>query len=65
MYNKNIRMNKYYIYFENKEGNFRVLYNDDSFETLIHKPKETTYHHYEMMKGYAATDEGLLSLRLT
>jgi len=63
MYNKNIRMNKYYIYFENKEGNFRVLYNDDSFETLIHKPKETTYHHYEMMKGYAATDEGLIKFK--
>ena len=33
-------MNKYYIYFENKEGNFRVIYNNDTFETLIHRPKD-------------------------
>jgi len=55
-------MNNYYIYFENKEGNFRVLYNNDRFETLIHKPKDLL-HHFEMMKGYEATDEGLIKFK--
>jgi len=31
---------KYNEYFENKEGIFRVLYNDDRFGTLILEPKD-------------------------
>jgi hypothetical protein len=53
----------YYVYYETNDNNFRVLYNNDQFETLIHKPKETTYHHYELMKGYDASDEGLLKFK--
>lgn len=56
-------MNKYYVYYETNDKNFRVLYDDDRFETLIHKPKETSYHHYEVFKGYDPTDEGLLKFR--
>jgi len=56
-------MNKYYVYYETNDKNFRVLYDDDRFETLIHKPKETTYHHYELFKGYECSDDGLLKFR--
>ena len=56
-------MNKYYVFHETLEGNFRVLYDDNRFETLIHKPKETQYHHYEAFKGYDPTDDGLHKFR--
>ena len=54
---------KYLVYYETNDNYYRVLYDDDVYETLIHKPKETTHHRYEMFKGFEATDEGLMKFR--
>jgi len=56
-------MTNFYVYFENLEGNFKVIYNDDRFETLIHKPELKAYHCYELFKGYEATDAGLTAYK--
>ena len=53
-------MNNYYIYYENKEGNFRVLYNDDSFETLIYKPKEILFHYVSSLHGSLSRSNNLI-----
>ena len=55
--------NNYFVFFENSNKNFRVLYNDDTFDTLIDKPKESEYHRYELMKGFKGNDAGLVEFK--
>ena len=54
---------KYLVYFKTLEDNHRCLYNDDHFETLEYLPNNNEYHHYEVFKGYDATDDGLTKFK--
>jgi hypothetical protein len=49
----------YLVYFKTIEDNHRCLYNDDHFETLEYLPDTKDCYHYEVFKGYDATDDGL------
>ena len=51
---------KYLFFYKTLEDNHRCLYNDDHFETLEYLPDTKDCHHYEVFKGYDATDEGLM-----
>lgn len=51
------------VYFKTLDDNHRCLYEDDHFETLDYLPDNTECHHYEVFKGYDATDDGLISFK--
>jgi hypothetical protein len=54
---------KYLVYFKTLEDNHRCLYNDDNFETLDYLPDTKDCHHFEVFKGYDATDDGLIKFK--
>jgi hypothetical protein len=54
---------KYLVYFKTLEDNHRCLFNDDHFETLEYLPDTKDCHHYEVFKGYDATDDGLIKFK--
>ena len=47
------------VYFKTIEDDHRCLFSDDHFETLKYLPPNNEVHHFEVFKGYDATDEGL------
>ena len=53
----------YLVYFKTIEDNHRCLYNDDHFETLEYLPDTKDCYHYEVFKGYDATDDGLIKFK--
>ena len=54
---------KYLVFYETLEDNHRCLFNDDHFETLDYLPESKDCHHFEVFKGYDATDEGLTKFK--
>jgi len=56
-------MNKYLVYFKTIDDDNRCLYNDDHFETLKFLPDVSICHHYEIFKGFDATDQGLANFK--
>ena len=54
---------KYIIYYKTLEDNHRCIFDDDQFETPDYLPDQKECHHYEMFKGYNATDEGLVKFK--
>ncbi len=55
---------QYLVYFKTMEVNNRCLFHDDHFETLEYLPDTKECHHYELFKGYEATDDGLVKFKL-
>ena len=55
---------KYLVFFKTLEDNHRCLYDNDQFETLEYLPDTKDCHHYEVFKGYDATDDGLTKYKL-
>ena len=53
----------YLVYFKTIEDNHRCLYDDDHFETLEYLPDTKDCYHYEVFKGYDATDDGLTKFK--
>jgi hypothetical protein len=58
-------MNKYLVYFKTIDDNYRCLYSDDHYESLKTLPEANEYHHYEVFKGFEATDEGLMTFKMS
>jgi len=56
-------MNKYLVFFKTIDDDNRCLFNDDHYETLKTLPEANEYHHYEIFKGFEATDAGLVDFR--
>ena len=56
-------MNKYLVFFKTIDDDYRCLFNDDHYETLKTLPEACEYHHYEIFKGFEATDAGLVDFR--
>ena len=54
---------KYIIYYKTIDDNHRCIFDDDHFETLDYLPDQKECHHYEIFKGYDATDEGLVKFK--
>ena len=54
---------KYLVFFKTIEDNNRVLYDDNTYETLHYLPPSAEIHHYECFKGFDATDEGLMNFK--
>ena len=56
-------MNKYLVFFKTIDDDYRCLFNDDHIETLHSLPEGSECHHYEVFKGFDATDAGLMNFR--
>ena len=56
-------MKHYLVFFKTIEDNNRVLYDDNTYETLHYLPPSAEIHHYECFKGFDATDEGLMNFK--
>ena len=56
-------MNKYLVYFKTIDDDNRCLFDDDHYETLKVLPDSKACHHYEIFKGFDATDQGLVNFR--
>ena len=56
-------MNKYLVFFKTIDDDNRCLFNDDHYETLARLPEANEVHHYEVFKGFDATDEGLMNFK--
>ena len=54
----------YLVYFKTIEDDHRCLFSDDHIETLQYLPSNKEVHHFEVFKGYDATDEGLIKYKL-
>ena len=54
---------KYLVFFKTLEDNNRCLFDNDQFETLDYLPDSKDCHHFEVFKGYDATDEGLTKFK--
>ena len=54
----------YLVYFKTIDDDHRCLFSDDHIETLQYLPSNKEVHHFEVFKGYDATDEGLRKYKL-
>jgi hypothetical protein len=50
-------------YYKTLDDEHRCLFADNHYETLKYLPANNEVHHYEVFKGYTATDEGLASFK--
>ena len=54
---------RYLVFYKTLEDEHRCLYDDDQFETLDYLPDSKDCHHFEVFKGYDATDDGLTKFK--
>ena len=55
---------KYLVFYKTLEDEHRRLFDDDQFETLDYLPDSKDCHHFEVFKGYDATDDGLTKFKI-